>query len=358
MENRDATIEVQKDTKLNEQQKWYIYCHTSPSDKKYVGITSQSKPEYRWGKDGCKYLGTNPDGSYKQVRMARAVNKYPWDLWTHEILAVVYTKEDAKELEQYFIKYYRTKNPEYGYNCTDGGDGVSDKDRTGAHNSNYGNHKLAGENNPMWGKHHSEETKKKISDALSNPSAETRKKISDAAKARQTDEYKQKQSAARKGIVPSEETRKKQSQAQKDRWTDEARKAWSKKFSGPNHPCYGKRKSQAQIDKQSQYMKGKFAGYKNPNCNPVYCIQLHEIFWGARAARVKYNINDKGIGRCCSGKAAFAGEHPVTGEKLEWKYVNSQVLKDGTAVQGAIELGYITQEQVDNYFNILKGDDK
>ena len=64
----------------------------------------------------------------------------------------------------------------------------------GDKNGMYGDHRFAGENNPMYGKKHSEETRKKMSEhhadvsGENNPfygkkhSEETRKKMSDAIK--------------------------------------------------------------------------------------------------------------------------------------------------------------------------------
>ena len=56
------------------------------------------------------------------------------------------------------------------------------------------------ENNPMYGKHHSEESKKKISEAHKgkHPSEETRKKLSEAKK-NMSEETKKKLSEAAKG---------------------------------------------------------------------------------------------------------------------------------------------------------------
>ena len=56
----------------------------------------------------------------------------------------------------------------------------------GASNPNYGNHKIAGENNPMFGKHFSEETKKHWSEIRKGRklSEETKKKMSLAHKKR------------------------------------------------------------------------------------------------------------------------------------------------------------------------------
>ena len=35
----------------------------------------------------------------------------------------------------------------------------------------------------------------------------------------------------------------------------------------------------------------------------------------------KYNVPDSNINKCCKGERKSAGRHPITGEKLVWKYV-------------------------------------
>lgn len=256
------TVQAETQTDDNEVGKWYVYMHTSPSGKRYIGITKQPKPEYRWKSDGKGYLGTNPNGTYKQPRMACAVKKYSWDSWKHEILFSNQTENKAKELEKTLIKYYKTRDPNYGYNYTEGGSGTTGLRRFGADNPNYGNHKLSGKNNPMWNKTHSEETKQKIRELK--------------------------------------------------------------------------------------------AGFKNSGCRPVYCIELNEIFWGAKAAEIKYKIDNGSICKCCRGRIKTIGKHPESKIPLRWRYVDDFIAADGTAILGAISLGYITQEDLDNYINNLK----
>ena len=76
----------------------------------------------------------------------------------------------------------------------------------------------------------------------------------------------------------------------------------------------------------------------------VYCIELNEIFWGATSAEKKYGISYSTISACCRHKEGYisAGKHPETQEKLHWLYTNE-----------AIEKGYITQQDLDNYLNSL-----
>lgn len=107
-----------------------VYKHTNKiNGKVYIGITQQLV-KARW-KNGS---------GYSNQHFSRAIEKYGWDGFTHEIVAENLSKEDACELERILIKSYRTSDSKYGYNETLGGDGGG-----------------------MYNKHHSESAKKKIS---------------------------------------------------------------------------------------------------------------------------------------------------------------------------------------------------
>lgn len=121
---------------------WVVYKHTSPSGGVYIGITSQNvKKRWNWG---AGYVGS--------PRFYNAIKKYGWKNIKHEILHTDLTEEEAKQLEKELIMKFSSGGK--CYNLTYGGDGGS----------------------------LSEETKKKIGDALRNPSKETREKISRAHK--------------------------------------------------------------------------------------------------------------------------------------------------------------------------------
>lgn len=94
--------------------------HTSPSNKKYIGITSL-KPEYRWNKG---------NGYKTQTVFYRAIQKYGWDNFKHDILFEGLNEQDAKKKEIELIAKYKTnlkkyQNPSYGYNNDDGGNSCS-----------------------------------------------------------------------------------------------------------------------------------------------------------------------------------------------------------------------------------------
>lgn len=90
-----------------------VYCHTNKANgKKYVGITSQ-EPEKRW---------SNGRGYRYNEHFTRAINKYGWDGFYHEILYENLSSKEASEKEIALIKKFNTANPEHGYNHSLGGE--------------------------------------------------------------------------------------------------------------------------------------------------------------------------------------------------------------------------------------------
>lgn len=151
---------------------YFVYMHVSPNEKRYIGITS-NKPERRW---------QNGYGYKDQTYFYNAIKKYGWDNFQHEILFENLTKEEAEQKEIELIAYYKSDNRKFGYNIDHGGNCVgkmSDEHKEKIKMSHIGRKhtyesrmkmsiskkKLMSlsKNNPMYGKHHSEETKLKIS---------------------------------------------------------------------------------------------------------------------------------------------------------------------------------------------------
>lgn len=100
-----------------------IYKHTSPSGKIYIGQTKAKNPISRWRNGGKGYYRINKFGDYQQPAMVNAINKYPWNEWSHEIIDYCNTLDEANKLEQYYIKLYKSNDSNYGYNITSGGGG-------------------------------------------------------------------------------------------------------------------------------------------------------------------------------------------------------------------------------------------
>lgn len=100
-----------------------VYIHTSPSGKTYVGITCQDINR-RW-KEGKRYLEKNKNGAYIHPIFAKAIKKYTWKRFTHEVRFDNLTEKDAKMIEVDLIYYYKKIGK--SYNVSDGGDGFLGK---------------------------------------------------------------------------------------------------------------------------------------------------------------------------------------------------------------------------------------
>lgn len=142
----------------------YIYLtHDSLNNKFYIGQHKWEKYEIVKYKNsftesfeqskGFKLFNIDPKYVGSGVYLKRAINKYGRKyFYVLDILAVAETKNELDDLEVEYIRYYR--NLEYNlYNINNGGTGGTVRD-------------LSGKNNPMYGKHLTDEHKQKISKAL------------------------------------------------------------------------------------------------------------------------------------------------------------------------------------------------
>ena len=99
---------------MSDEKKYYVYMHLNKiNNKKYIGITCQKKPEYRWGRNGSKYKGSV---------FYQAIEKYGWDNFEHIILYNDLSKEQACRKEQELIFKYNTRDKSFGYNLSIGGE--------------------------------------------------------------------------------------------------------------------------------------------------------------------------------------------------------------------------------------------
>lgn len=96
---------------------YYVYKHTSPSGKVYIGITQQ-RPTKRWG-GGCNY-------DYND-HFINAIRKYGWKNFEHEILFSGLSKDEAKAKEIELIALYDSANRNKGYNVSPGGEAQTDE---------------------------------------------------------------------------------------------------------------------------------------------------------------------------------------------------------------------------------------
>ena len=162
-----------------EEKLWCVYIHTNKiNGKKYVGMTCNI--DARFGKDGGGYLHKKKNGEYVQPYFARAILKYGWDNFDHEIVKDNLTLEEANELEEETIIKYNTQNIEKGYNIRNGGSHGQLKEETIEKLSETMSGRYDGENNPFYGKTHNDETKNKIREtAKKTASKYTKKELSE-----------------------------------------------------------------------------------------------------------------------------------------------------------------------------------
>lgn len=161
----------------------YIYITTNLIDgKKYIG---QKKSKVFLHE---KYLGSGKI-------LKQAIEFYGKENFKVELLCECESKEELDEMEQYYIKFYYAQTSRKFYNICKGGEAgpggpmfkghkhseetkqKMSESRRGENNGNYGNHwKMTdeqrkqcselskGEKNGMYGRKHSDETKKLIGD--------------------------------------------------------------------------------------------------------------------------------------------------------------------------------------------------
>lgn len=262
--------------KVKKQQKimgdYFVYKHTAPNGKVYIGITRQS-PEKRWS-NGAGYRG------YGVFR--NAIKKYGWGNIQHEILLSGLTREEAKKKEIELIALYKSTERKHGYNMSPGGDIPSQ----------------------------TPEENKKRSQTMKN-------KWQDTA-------YKENAMAGMRGVKRSELARENIRKAQKKRFEDEEQR---KKISLLQ---IGKKRSEEAKRKTSEALKQFYSNPENAkriaerqfevnrrtHGRKVRCIETGKIYEVINDAAKEYGIDRRGISAVCRQKRKQAGGHT-------WEYVSS-----------------------------------
>lgn len=146
-----------------------VYKHTAPNGKVYIGITSQTT-ERRW---------RNGNGYRSCTYFYRAIQKYGWDNIKHEILLDGLSKEEACERERFYISIYDSANQNFGYNLDNGGSVGKKLSEEQIEKMKMFRHSpetiellrkksleyFKTHDGTFKGRHHTEETKRKISEA-------------------------------------------------------------------------------------------------------------------------------------------------------------------------------------------------
>ena len=99
----------------------YIYKITNKENNKlYIGQTTKEKPRERFSQH--RYLATHPDQEKSVSYLHRAMTLEGIDNFEFEVIEEVNNSE-LNEREKYWILFYNSKTPN-GYNLTDGGEGT------------------------------------------------------------------------------------------------------------------------------------------------------------------------------------------------------------------------------------------
>lgn len=264
---------------MNNEKRFIVYMHTSPNNKIYIGITSRN-PKKRWRSDGSGYKSND--------YFWRAIQKYGWENFKHEILFDNLTQKEAEQKEMELIARYKSNNKEFGYNIANGGNCVGT---------------------------FSEETKSKISKAITGikRSKETKQKIKEAKTGTTlSEEHKKKIGESLKGHATSVETRKKISESHKGKHhTEETKRKLSEINKG--------RKGTPMSEEHKKYLsylsshRSKELQEKINNAKKKPIIQLSkekeyiQKFDSSTDAQAQLGINKSNIVTCLKGRQKTAG---------------------------------------------------
>ena len=295
-----------------EDRSFYVYAHyrLDTMEPFYIGK----------GKDGRKdVLSRNPIHDSISKKHGHAVVTLYDNLTEEE--AFFYEREVIEDLvfnEGYEIpcKNCGEFTNEFSYltNFSVGGEGCS-----GLVHSEKTKQKLSeintGENHPMYGKHLSKETRKKIGECNKGKiiTEETRKKISEGNKGKvRSEEVREKISKSTKGKYFSEETRKKISEGNKGKKKSEETR---KKMSISKKGIILSEETKRRISKNKRNSNIE-------NYNNIYCPELNIIFDYAKIAeeycKEKLGIKVYCLNRVCNGVRDTCGNYK--GKKLHWKW--------------------------------------
>ena len=100
----------------------YIYRKKETGQVVYVGQTCNVSERRKQHEKDEPFNNLRAEYNYP---LSRAIRKYGAEAFEFEILENELSLEEANTREDYWIEYYNSDNPKYGYNNTKGGDGVS-----------------------------------------------------------------------------------------------------------------------------------------------------------------------------------------------------------------------------------------
>jgi group I intron endonuclease len=252
---------------------YIVYKHTSPCGKVYIGITSQ-EPHKRWN-GGSGYLNND--------YFMKAIKKHGWNNFEHVVLYQGLTKAEAESKEIELIAFYKSDQRKFGYNIQHGGNSI------GKHSEETKKKiGIANKGNPSWiaGKHHSTETKTKLSEIHQG--------------ATMPDEVKKKISEAHKGVKLTKDHVEKIANANRGKKRSDEQKA--------HISCALKGHKGV---KHTQETKDRIASKLS---KPIKCVETGIVYNSIREAERHTGISSGGIVGCLKGRHHTAGGY-------HWEYI-------------------------------------
>lgn len=151
---------------MNDKEYCIYVIKNSINDKMYVGRTCNAEGRWRQHRSPCTHKRCPEQPLYIDM------DTYGRDNFWYEIIESGLTYDEAKDKEIYWTNKLDTQNTGYNINC---GDIISEETRRKmVENRDYvfderhpwWGKSFSGENNAMYGQHHTEESKKKMSDSV------------------------------------------------------------------------------------------------------------------------------------------------------------------------------------------------
>lgn len=264
-----------------------VYKHENLiNGKVYIGITSMSVQK-RW---------ENGNGYARQPLFWRAIQKYGWDAFSHEVLIDGLSKGEAEEKEIEFISFYKSDDPRNGYNIQHGG-------------ATYGKHSIDTRRKMSVahrGKVITLEQRHKISETLKGRTMplETRLKISASNSGEKAYWYGKVGPAKGRKAPPDELQRRSESQKGKT-LSDDTKRKISESLKGEKSPWLGRKHTTESLEKMRQNATNK---------RPVRCVESGVVYDSISEAGRETGINYRNIHAVCAGKRSVASG-------FHWEYV-------------------------------------
>ena len=250
---------------MNDDCCYKLYMHVNKTNGKvYIGQTKKSYGS-RWN-NGKGYRGCS--------RFANAIKKYGWhEGFEHLSLIEGLSKIEADYFERFFIAFFDSQNPEFGYNLTAGGD-ENPLDNSVVREHHYEAMKKL-HADPEWQEKNREGAKKRAADP------EWRKNVREGAKKRAADpEWQEKN---REGV---------KKRSANPEWVEKNREGAKKRAADPEW----QRK------------------HRETHCKKVRCVETHIVYGSLKEAAVAVKLKTpNNIGCCCRGERKTAGGY-------HWEY--------------------------------------